>query len=98
MAEEKMKTTLDRIEELIEGGQKEVLEKIANVETSLGQRIGVLEEGQKEILEKMKMVHTSLKNEIMVTATAVKETVKEEIRRVEDKIDEHMRLLAHVGV
>jgi predicted transcriptional regulator len=71
----------------LEDGQKEVLNRVIK-----------LEDGQKDILETIKKAHSNLKNEIVVTALAVKETVREEIKRVENKLDEHIRQPAHIGV
>ena len=45
MAEEKIKTTLDKIEKLIVDGQKEVLERIDKVEERLEGRIDGVENG-----------------------------------------------------
>ena len=94
MAEEKTKTTLEKIESLILDGNKEVIDRMVKLEEGqkdLADGQKKLEDGQREILEKVKEAHKSLKNEIVVTALAVKETVKEEIKRVEDKLDASRR-------
>src|SRR3990167_1721152 len=115
MSEEKIKTTLEKIEGLIVDGQKEVLDRTIKLEEGQKEvldRTIKLEEGQKEVLDRIikleegqkqlgegqkeilgviKEVHSSLKKEIMVTTVAVKEIVKEETKRVEDKLDKHIR-------
>jgi len=99
--EEKTMNLVDKIEKLITGGNKEIIDRIDRLEN--GQK--KLEGGQRELIDrvgrledKLESVHSSLKTEISVTAVAVKETVKEEIKRVEDKLDLHMRQPAHAGM
>jgi len=72
MAEEKTNELLNKIEKLILDGNKEVLEKVANVETNLGQRIDGVETN-------LTGVETNLTNEIG--------WVKQELKRIDKKHD-----------
>ncbi|MFH1683883.1 MAG: hypothetical protein ABIA67_03270 [Candidatus Margulisiibacteriota bacterium] len=76
-----MKATLEKIEKLIAGGNKEVLDRLDRMESDLGyvkndvssvkQEIGDKIDGVKrELGGKIDGVHASLKNEISVTAQA----------------------------
>ena len=99
MAEEKDKSLAERIEGLIVDGQQKVLDRVAEVESNLGRRIGAVEDGQmgletgqKKIMEKMEAVHASLKNEIKVTGWALTDKIEEAKKEVKEKIEEHARL------
>ena len=96
MAEEKISANLKRIEDLIVGGNKEVIDRVEKKIEDTKQELR--QEFRKEIgivKEKMQEVYSGLKNEIKVTAYAVKDEIKDDIKRVEGKLDEHMRQPAH---
>lgn len=96
MAEEKTKTTLEKIESLIVDGNKEVLEKLSSVESRLDGRIDGLEEKIDGVDTRLDRVDTRL-DRIEKTIKEVHSSLKNEIR-VEDKLDVHMRQPAHAGV
>ena len=90
MTEEKARTTLEKIESLIVGGQKEVLDKIARVETSLRGEIQevrgevqAVRGGLNKLDKKVDAVHSSLKKEIIATATAVKYDLDTRVTKLE---------------
>ena len=135
MEDDKNKTLVDKIEKLIEAGQKKVLERLdgleagqkklevgqtrleagvskleagvsklesgqANLQSGLKNlevRQSRLEDGQKVIVETIKTVHASLKNEIMVTGTAVKETIRDELKIVKNDFDARITKLEAVS-
>ena len=94
---DKMKTTLEKIEKLIVDGQKEVLGKIGQVESSLRQVESSLrqeiQETKEGLNEKIDLVHSSLKNEIATTAKVLDYDIKE----VGRKLDAHVRQPAYGG-
>jgi len=99
MAEDKKIDLAEKIEKLIVDGQKEIMDGMASQFQTMKDEFRQGQESlKKEILGKLDSVHSSLKTEISVTAVAVKETVKEEIKLVEDKLDLHMRQPAHAGI
>ncbi len=94
MSENKVKTNLDAIEKLIVDGQKEVIKRIEAVEGRVGLvdgRLVEIDETIGKLDKKIDSVHSSLKNEIKVTGLAI----KEDIQRVETKLDSHLKQPAH---
>ena len=91
-----MESTLDKIEKLIVDGNKGVVERVEKrleeVKLELRTEMKTIESN---LSGQIRIAHSSLKDEIAVTALAVKETVKEETKRVEDKLDKHIRQPAH---
>ena len=96
--EEKTTSLLNKIEKLIVDGQKEILDRVGNLEHGQKEVIDKLEKVEGGLVKvekrvdsldkKLDAVHDSLKTEIKVTAYAIKDEIK-------DKIHEHLRL-AHV--
>lgn len=105
MAEEKAKTTLDKIEKLIVDGQKEVLERIDRVEERIGGvegRIGDVETSLRQELgdkiDKLDKKVDKLDKKVDLHAQATHDLitdVRKDIKGVEDKLDVHMRQPAH---
>jgi gas vesicle protein len=98
MAENINQNLAEKIEKLIVDGNTEVKgyidKKIDEVKVEFRQEInGVKQEingVRQELGGKIETVYKSLKNEIVATATAVTEELKDEIKRVEDKLDKHL--------
>lgn len=111
MAEEKTNELLNRIEKLIIDGNKETLEKIASVETSLRGEImsvetslrGEIQEVKQElgiVKQVVKNVHVNLKKEIDVTSGALDYEIKQVGKSVEAvgrKLDDHVKMPAFGG-
>jgi hypothetical protein len=104
MAKEKTKTTLDKIEKLIVDGQKEVLERVGTVESSLREEIQTVETSLREEIQGVrrglydKIDKVDKKVELNAKATHDLLTdVREDVRRVENKLDEHIKSPAHAG-
>lgn len=96
MEENRMKTTLEKIEKLIVDGQREVLTKIGNLDDRQGRlEDGFirLEAGQQRLEEKIDTVHVSLKKEIVSTAKVLDYDIKE----IGRKLDEHVSQSAFGG-
>ena len=83
--EDKTMDLADKIERLINDGNKEVLERIGNLETGQNEFRAEMGEMEKRIGNKIDAVHANLKTEIKVTADALKDDFKE-------KIEDHVRL------
>jgi uncharacterized protein YdcH (DUF465 family) len=93
MEEEKTINLADRIEKLITGGNREVLDRIGKVVERLEdvklELKDDIKRAENNLNQKLDAVHISLKNEIRVTGYALKDEIK-------DRVADHVRL-AHVS-
>ena len=86
---------LDRIEKLIVDGNKEVLQRVAQVETALRQEIhGVEHSLRQELGGKIDRLEKKTDTNADAAYDLLKD-VREDVKKVADKIDEHMRQPAH---
>lgn len=97
MAEEKTKTSLEKIEKLILDGNKEVLgrlDKLEEGQRELGEGQRELREGQQRLDQKVERISKTLDATAQASYSLLTD-VQKDVKEVKGKLEEHTRQPAH---